>query len=357
MATSIETVLQAFRYPDDEKTERELMRGVEQLECQSSAASETGASFTVRSSLGTLEVFPLEIFHMILSDLDLETLTNFRAVSRTATMVIDSLPKYTSLYTLAPTVFQAVISFGAGAWITCETLRDALSTRSCAVCGEFGSFIYLLSCKRVCPECFTQTPEYPMALAGFAKFLCDLDDLTLGRLRTLIIPERSACSECVHRPLQLVSRSEALRAGLSLHGTCSQILNLVEEESDDDDDLNDNDNNQNAFSAEALSDTESTVCSDKADLVSGVIFYAGAVRAPHVNFTTGNVEWGKCCKACSDSGRSGREKMSWSDVDGEKYANYLKDCPGAMTILSCVDYCQHVARSAAIGYVPMPNEE
>ncbi|QVM13176.1 hypothetical protein D8B26_007792 [Coccidioides posadasii str. Silveira] len=355
MAAGVETVAQPLSNSADGQADHNLSRLVGS---DPPAADEIHASNSVKSGsgLGVLEIFPLEILHMILSGLDITTLTNFRAASQDAKIVVESISKYTSIYKLAPSVFRAVVSFGAGSWITCEDLRGALSSTSCAACGGPGSFIYLFSCERVCPECITRGPEYPTALAGFARFLCDLDNKTLGELRTITIPERDACPDMVHRPLELVNRNDALNAGIRLHGPDSLFSKISDGESDEEDTDSDYGDRIELEEGSSLA-TESTASSEKADLISGVTFYAGAVRAPQVNFAAGYVEWGVCCSSCRNSGRIGREKMKWDEDGAAKYADYLRECNGAMTILSCLDYCQHVARSAAVGYVPMVNEE
>ncbi|EEP80058.1 predicted protein [Uncinocarpus reesii 1704] len=350
MTVILKTPAQASISQKNEEGRRDLTRFMNQLGSLLPSVYASDVANGTESTLGTLEVFPLEVLHMILSGLDIQSLSSFRAANRSASTVVKTISKYTSLYTLAPSVFQAVVSFGAGSWITCEELRATLSSDSCATCGGFGSFIYLYTCKRVCPECITRDPEYPTALVGFVKYLCDLDEKTLGKLRTITIPEKRACPDELHQPLQLINRNDALSAGLSLHGACSLLLKFGGEESDDDgDDL--------GYDEDACSTVVSCAFSDKADLISGITFYAGAVRAPQVDFTTGSVEWGTCCSACRDSGRHGRGKMEWDEEGAEKYANYIKECSGAMTILAAMDYCQHVARSAAVGYVPMVSEE
>lgn len=51
-------------------------------------------------ALGALEQLPLEIIHMVLIQLDIRSLTDFRHVNQRALQVVDSIPQYISSYLL-----------------------------------------------------------------------------------------------------------------------------------------------------------------------------------------------------------------------------------------------------------------
>jgi hypothetical protein len=71
-----------------------------------------------KTDLGTLALLPLELLHMSMSQLDIQTLADFRRVSRRAMQVVDSIPLFKNIVTRAPLVLLAILSIGVGQWIT-----------------------------------------------------------------------------------------------------------------------------------------------------------------------------------------------------------------------------------------------
>ncbi|KAI0484955.1 hypothetical protein GGR56DRAFT_616277 [Xylariaceae sp. FL0804] len=104
--------------------------------------------------IGALDDLPPELVAMILSELDLRTLTDFRCVNRRAAELVNSLVEYKAITTHAQNALRDILSIEAGRGITCRTLYDKLCTPNCEQCGDFGSYLYLLTCKRLCFFCF-----------------------------------------------------------------------------------------------------------------------------------------------------------------------------------------------------------
>ncbi|KAF2459722.1 hypothetical protein BDY21DRAFT_176813 [Lineolata rhizophorae] len=123
---------------------------------------------TPQQDLGALDALPLELLQVLLAQLDLRTLTDFRRVNKRALQVVDSIPGYKAITTHAPNALRGILSIGTGRWITCETLHDKLCTVECETCGDFGGYIYALTCKRVCFLCLSEHEAYlpvPFSLA------------------------------------------------------------------------------------------------------------------------------------------------------------------------------------------------
>ncbi|KAI1364821.1 hypothetical protein F5Y08DRAFT_200204 [Xylaria arbuscula] len=122
-------------------------------------------------SLGQLDVLPLELLTYIFLALDIPSLTTLRRVNRRAMSLLDSLHQYQMVLKHCPNVLRAIISIDAR-YFDCETLYKTLSTSKCATCYRFGSFLYLLTCKRVCHYCFKVHVDYlPVPPAYVARFL------------------------------------------------------------------------------------------------------------------------------------------------------------------------------------------
>ena len=110
--------------------------------------------------LGVLDKLPLELLQFLLSQLDLRTFETFRRVNQRALEVTESIPQYKAIATHARTALRGILSIETGPWITCEILYEKLCTAQCEECGDFGGYLYLLTCKRVCFLCFTETWKY-----------------------------------------------------------------------------------------------------------------------------------------------------------------------------------------------------
>ncbi|KAI0433108.1 hypothetical protein F5Y09DRAFT_329277 [Xylaria sp. FL1042] len=122
-----------------------------------------------RHSVGQLDVLPLEIITEILLALDLPTLTTFRRVNRRAMSLVNSLYQYSMVVKQCPNVLRAILSLNADSF-DCRTLYETLSEEKCETCNQFGSYLYLITCKRVCYICFTSEVDYrPYSAASAAK--------------------------------------------------------------------------------------------------------------------------------------------------------------------------------------------
>lgn len=141
-----------------------------------------------RHSLGQLHVLPPELITGILMALDLPTLTAFRRTNQRAMDLVDSLYQYGMIFRHCPNVLRAINSIEAASY-DCKTLFETLSTSTCATCGDFGSYLYLITCKRVCYYCFTSHPAYLPVTATHAAKVTGLakKDLmrTLPHIRSL----------------------------------------------------------------------------------------------------------------------------------------------------------------------------
>lgn len=106
-------------------------------------------------ALGHLDLLPLETLTDVLLRLDLLSLTIFRRVNKHAMQVIDSIPQYQRIYQHCPHILRDIISTEAGHF-SLGTLYEAFCNPYCTLCGDFGGYLYLITCLRVCYICFTE---------------------------------------------------------------------------------------------------------------------------------------------------------------------------------------------------------
>jgi len=177
---------------------------------------------------GALDALPLELVHDILSQLELSTLLDFQRASRRARALVHSLPEYKAIITHAHNALYGILGIKTGCWITCRTLYEKLCRKECEQCGDFGGYLYLLTCKRVCFLCLANDRLYlpiPRTEAGW-RFGLDrhiVDTLPLMR----VIPGKYAPNNKKATRSVLVDYESAFLAGVELHGSLSAMNKYV----------------------------------------------------------------------------------------------------------------------------------
>ncbi len=113
----------------------------------------TTESIASVSSIGNLEILPIEIIHSIFNILDLQTLTHCRAISWRARCLVDSIPPYKTIVQHAPNALRALLSTNMAVCFTAQDIFKALCMQDCFICGQFGPFLDLFSAQRCCVTC------------------------------------------------------------------------------------------------------------------------------------------------------------------------------------------------------------
>ncbi|KAM3423853.1 hypothetical protein BST61_g1250 [Cercospora zeina] len=171
--------------------------------------------------LGALNGLPLEILDDVLIQLDLRALMDFRAVNQRAMQVVDSIPQFRTIVKHSTSSLRGILSIEAGSDSTCRDLYQALSSARCELCNDFGGYIYLLDCSRVCFLCFSENDRYlPLSSVEVAHNY-GLDRSHVARLRRMkSVPGCYSPNEkkCPTR-LLLVDRESARGAGIAFHGS------------------------------------------------------------------------------------------------------------------------------------------
>jgi hypothetical protein len=179
---------------------------------------------TIRSSpagsLGALGRLSPEVSAMILMQMDLQTLTTFRSVSSTARATVDNLFQYRNVIKHAPQILRATLALKAAEYITLKHLDTALMSNACQDCGEFGAYLHVPTCERVCYRCFTKNQERkPLTLTSAKYKWCltksDFENVKKNTIST--IPGRYKVRGRIATSRQTyMSNEEALRARLHI---------------------------------------------------------------------------------------------------------------------------------------------
>lgn len=232
--------------------------------------STTQSCYTSRPSvnLGSLDKLPVELLQYIISLLDLSTLMDFRCVNRRSLQLVASLSQYEMITSHAIKVLQGALAIGFGKWITCEDLFTELCTAACRECGDFGGYLYLLTCTRVCYLCFTRNEKYLPLRHRHARMKFGLSLKTVSQLpRMRSLPGRfPPFGRRLDGGMILVDFCSAQAAGtphLSIQNLPQSLDNEV-------------------FDRRCREPRR----------------FMAVVRAPWFNRASGDIEWGWYCPAC-----------------------------------------------------------
>ncbi|KAM0794796.1 hypothetical protein BDR22DRAFT_814538 [Usnea florida] len=174
--------------------------------------------------LGQLDVLPLEIVQRILELMDIYTLTRMQCLNHDSNLLVNSLPQHRDIVAHAPNALRAMLGTGLASNFGIDDLYRALRSEECFLCGCFGPFLYLLSCRRCCYGCLAKAPDTLPISREIAKYCYGLPQDIISRLPCM----RSLPGRYTHdyprgnthiRRLALVSTQAVKEAGTAFHGS------------------------------------------------------------------------------------------------------------------------------------------
>jgi hypothetical protein len=102
------------------------------------------------STLGDLQLLPVELLHMVFEQFDAGSIFHFQHVNRRAAALIAEFPQFKLVIRHALGPLRAVLRTGISSRVSLAQIVAALRTRNCEICGSFGGFIWLFQIKRCC---------------------------------------------------------------------------------------------------------------------------------------------------------------------------------------------------------------
>lgn len=185
--------------------------------------------YPVSSSLGKLDILPLELRDAVFHHLDVQSLINLRRVSQMSRFAVDALRQYRFVQQHAPELLRAAIGLEISKSTLIVDLFQALTSQTCYLCGDFGAFIYLFSCDRVCFLCLTEKTELRPLRIWHARDVYCLDEQALAGLPKLRSLYGKHCREDDQKyRLKLVDRAAAVQAGIAVHGSFENVVKAFE---------------------------------------------------------------------------------------------------------------------------------
>ncbi|KAL5339819.1 hypothetical protein BJX70DRAFT_362583 [Aspergillus crustosus] len=258
-------------------------------------------------TLGALSILPLELLDMVLAQLDLRSLTTLRLVNKRSREAVDAGTRYQQVITHARVVLQAALFIGTANFTTCQDLYTELCTGECRTCGDFGGYIYLLTCRRVCFRCFTNEIEYlPLSPSEVKRLFGvgarDIENFSIPLLRS-VAGFYSCRGQKWNRSLVLVDRVSARTAGIALRGGVEAMEQHVQNQAR---------NAQQLYVSRVAAGgipraprTLETVDEGEANPRR----FMGVVRAPALG--VGGLDWGVRCLGCKNEYRPKPSGLHW----------------------------------------------
>ena len=264
------------------------------------------------ADLGVLEVLPLEIIHRLLVRLDLRSLTDFRRANRRATEIVSTIPQYKAITTYARNALRGSLIIGTGQFFSCETLYAKLCTAEGDQCGDFGGYLYLLTCARVCFLCLSEDNRFlPLRYSDATRKF----GVPRHILNTLPHMKSIPGSYCTYSPngkkvrdrVTLVDSESAYHAGIMLYGSLKVMEEYVANQADYK--LRKYNERLSLTTTENPGSTaryeRQTRIKDGFDRRAGnPIRFVSIVRTPWLNRSSQQPEWGFYCVGCRKGSRN-----------------------------------------------------
>lgn len=169
---------------------------------------------TANAGLGALDRLPLELLYNTFFHMDMQSLFKFRQINRMSRKVVDCLNQYELVATHGLNLFCTLLRTRLASRISLLDFYNALCTKACTLCGEFGGFISLPSWTRCCFKCLQEAPETQVQTLASARKQFHLTQVELNRLTSFkTLPGIYTMEESKYkRRIAIVSSHQAMLA-------------------------------------------------------------------------------------------------------------------------------------------------
>ena len=321
-----------------------------------------GSNTASLQPLGQLDVLPLEVVQRILQLMDIHTLTRMQCLNHRSNLLVTSLPQHRDIVTHAPNALRAMLGTGLATEFGIDDLHRALRSEECFQCGSFGSFLYLLSCRRCCYVCLAKAPDTLPLSREAAKYCYGLPQSIISQLpcmRSLpgryMHDQKSLPRRYMHnyprgnthvRRFALVSTQAVKEAGKAFHGS-EEAMQAYEAELQ----LlpNSMESHRQAGNASAVwlyywRQLQAPWCQKLRDpyWIHEVLRsqyepqrFMAAILFPTLDPSKRIGEWGISCKRCRDGPAIEDDDNDWEKVYTKRgYLAHLKQCKWSKELLA-----------------------
>ncbi|KAI1503979.1 hypothetical protein F5X99DRAFT_373131 [Biscogniauxia marginata] len=183
-----------------------------------------------RSSLGQLDILSAELLLLTLNLLDFQSLSRISRVSLKGKVVVEALPAYRDMMEHAPKILTALGKTQLLSYHSASLLRQTLRSDKCVSCFDFGAFLFLPTCERICFECLYQNQAFRMTTPTIAKKCFRLTDSQLKKIPIMYgIPGTYNMRFQVsrRRVYRLVNVKQAKQLGIKVHGSVESLAEFM----------------------------------------------------------------------------------------------------------------------------------
>ncbi|KAM5473565.1 hypothetical protein MauCBS54593_002361 [Microsporum audouinii] len=217
------------------------------------------------TTLGRMQILPVEILHEILLLLDMRSFFVFRQVNLRARQIASTVPGYQPLITHALEAICVILRTKISAWYTLKDIFNVLCTRDCLHCDSFGGFVFLPSLERCCFRCLTSSPRFRV-----------LPAVEIGKLLSMSRAHLRRSVPLLHTISGIYSMAETSRQRRMYIVAEKQIAK--------------------AFTFPGTS--MSAAVTARSNRAHAVLRYMAGTTLPYVDIASGDVQHGLCCAGC-----------------------------------------------------------
>ena len=186
---------------------------VGQLPTGLSSSALPGSSSAAKTIVDKVIGLPLELQHMVVNWMDLNTVEKFASAHPQARTVVRTNLYYQNLKRYAYSTFAALTRESNTCSWSLEAMYHVLTKNSvCAGCGGFGGFLFLPTLQRVCQGCAQSEDMFSPINSRVAKQQCNLTHAQAKSI-TMWTAKYHYSSGRLSAAHILISRDAALRAG------------------------------------------------------------------------------------------------------------------------------------------------
>ena len=185
-----------------------------------------------RCARGQLELLPPELLLLILDQLDFQSLSRLSRACFRGKTVVESLPAYEEMIEHAPDTLAALGKTHLLRYHSASLVRQALRSGKCVSCFDFGAFLFLPTCERVCFECLYENYGLRVIPLSAARKCFHLTDKQLRRISIMRSIPGTYSVLFYHtrrRVRRLVSVREAKRLAIQIHGSAENVAKFAPE--------------------------------------------------------------------------------------------------------------------------------
>lgn len=176
------------------------------------------------SSMGLLDIVPIELLHIILNSLDFKSLSRLTRACHQAKTMVESLPSYQDMMKRASMALTALSRTRLITFHSAATLHAALRSEECVSCQKYAPFLLLPTCERCCYDCLLRERSLrvitiQMAKTCFGVSATDLSQIpNMLSIRPKYLLTTDVDNENMDRyRVSLVSVKQAKQLGISIH--------------------------------------------------------------------------------------------------------------------------------------------